>query len=86
MFIASASVYYLRRFLSSAVTMADSSSESAPESDGIRNRKGIGNSAESSMEKKILSAITSLSEKLSTQCKRMDEQDKNATGSCGQTG
>ena len=55
--------------------MADSSSESAPESEGVRNRRGNGNSAESSMEKKILSAISGLNEKLSKQCKRMDEQD-----------
>ena len=66
---------YLRRLVSGAVTMADSSSESAPESEGVRNRRGNGNSAESSMEKKILSAISGLNEKLSKQCKRMDEQD-----------
>ena len=55
--------------------MAGSGSESAPESDGVRTRRG-NNSAESSVEKKILSAILGLNEKiLSTQCKRIDEQD-----------
>ena len=67
-------MYCLRRLVSGAVAMADSSGESAPETEGLRTRRG-NNSAESSMEKKILSAISGLNEKLSTQCKRMDEQD-----------
>ena len=64
----------LRRLVSGAVAMADSSSESAPVSEGLRARRG-NNSAVSSLEKKMLSAISGLNEKLSTQCKRMDEQD-----------
>ena len=67
-------MYCLRRLVSGAVAMADSSSESAPGSEGLRTRRG-NNSAESSMEKKILSAISGLNEKLSTQCERMDVQD-----------